>query len=174
MSDEPILELDLAQVIDACGEPLNKREVDELRERCPTCGDWITQQMNRCPGCQVMVVWHNSPVWRREYGSPKSVMQRSRMVAPTDEAGIALVQGTKRLYGFPSPSFARRWLEAVGEVGAQEALKTVLWATTRSKRRHHGGEQMAWWVLGMLEKRAVRKAPAYQPSQKNVPFDARA
>jgi hypothetical protein len=40
-----------------------------------SCGAVHTQETNFCQDCEELVVWLNSPVWKRLYGNPKEVIR---------------------------------------------------------------------------------------------------
>ena len=74
-ADEPVLVAhDLEEVVYLMEGTGHKK--DDLEAQCPECGAAHEQDMNVCPDCGAHVVWHNSRVWKKEYGKPKDYVRR--------------------------------------------------------------------------------------------------
>lgn len=49
---------------------------NEITAQCKYCQETVTQRDAVCPGCGAHVVWHNSIVWKREWGRPDLYLHR--------------------------------------------------------------------------------------------------
>ena len=72
----------------------------ELTERCPRCGDTISQLNDECPGCKTPVVWFYSPTWKRRFGNPDEVLRQHLDLTPETrlEREIVNLFGLKGLF----------------------------------------------------------------------------
>lgn len=57
-------------------------------DTCPQCSSTITEKEDRCPECQLYVVWTGSRLWKQLYGKPMSVISANqcRPMGPAERA----------------------------------------------------------------------------------------
>jgi len=115
---------------------------------CPDCGERIEQDMDRCPGCLMPVVWKNSRVWKNHYGSPTAAVRRYRAIMPQDEAGRYLMKRAKQP-GFKDCTEAERWNEVVDVLGQGELRELVDYCAEKTRSRG-----LIRYVLNAAQKKA--------------------
>lgn len=106
----------------------------EIDAWCPSCEmERISQDMNKCPACDVTIIWEGSKIWRNKFGQPSQVKQQLNAVVPDDEASYLCKLAAQP--GLRGPAEANRWTQARIGLSAAEVRKTIDYCKTRSRGR---------------------------------------
>ena len=81
--------LDLSRLLR--GTSVRRNEADEFFAYCPHCRANIYQEDDKCSGCGAEVIWKNSVVWRKIYGSPEAILREKNGITPATELAKELM-----------------------------------------------------------------------------------
>lgn len=153
---------DLDQIIGDIGGAA-KGDVDSIKGRCPQCGNWVKQDANTCDLCGIPVVWENSIVWRRLYGSPTQKIREYEMVLPTTRTGKELISACNTM-GFRTQHDDDDWAKAESFFGATHMRGIIEYVT---RKKHHKGAGGLAHALAIARKNWAER-PKDKPPQAKV------
>jgi hypothetical protein len=84
------------------------------KAQCPSCEiEMIAQDQDICPGCNARIIWTNSRIWKREFGTPASYRRTYETVPPDDDDGVGwYLMQVSGVDGFANKTEKRRWDDA--------------------------------------------------------------
>jgi len=155
---------DLDRLADDLGSHFEGSRAEEYTAICPICNEEVPQDVDRCEICGEPVVWKNSKLWKRKFGSPTVAIRKLDIVKPKGAPG-RLICRRAGIDGFANKSEAKRWDKCVRGVGAKKMMEIIDVCSKSTKGRGILSYAMNWAEKIMREEKSEVHAPkrAYMP-----------
>lgn len=119
------------------------------------CGSAVPQDVDRCPGCGISVVWKSSHTWKQKFEHPNDRIKRF-LYSPEDEAGQYLMRRTGE-ESFRDRKESQRWNALTDALGPDELREITDYCAQKAR-----GRGLIRYVLNAAEKR-VESLPSAGP-----------
>ena len=115
---------DLDRIADDLGSHFEGSRAEEYTAICPVCNEEVPQDVDECEVCGEPVVWKNSKLWKRKFGSPTVAIRNLDIIEPREPAG-KLICKRAGIDGFANKSEAKRWGRCIRHLGQEKMIEIV-------------------------------------------------